>query len=192
MLRDGMSIVFHCLGREVQEAHQFLKGSFFLAQHFPHGGGLGGLAGLGSSHINVVQLTGTRTEEGTEWIVHETLTPGVFTFECAGTGQFLNGETLVCKVNLADKNEIGTAWKVSDLPDPGQIHVTLQCQGNLGDVNQNQCPRGFLNGHTIEGFVDLANTTEEPFSGTHWELIVFEPVVGEGSGGDLNVPHKDV
>jgi hypothetical protein len=181
MLREGMSIVFHCLGKDVQEAHQFLKGSIVRFQHFPHGGGLGGLAGTGHSVEKIVELAGTQTEEGTEWIVHETTDARVFTFECASTGQFLNGETPASKVNLGDKNEIGTLWRLSDLPDPGQIHVTLQCQG------------GFLNGHTREGSVDLANTTEEPFSGTHWELIVFQSVVPEeGSSGLGGLPQPHV
>jgi hypothetical protein len=185
MLREDQTIVFRCLGKDVQESHQFVKGSFFRPLHVHHG--------TASSELNLVELVGTRTEEGTEWIVHETANPGVFTFECAGTGLFLNGQTLACKVNLGRKGEIGTAWKVSDLPEPGQIHVTLQCQGDQGQRPQ-QCPFGFLNGHTADGVVDLANATDEPFSGTHWELIVFEPVVGEGGGGGdpSGVPHKDL
>jgi hypothetical protein len=169
MLREDQTIVFHCLNKDLQESHQFLKGSFFRPLHVHHG------------ELNLVELVGTRTEEGTEWIVHETAEPGVFTFECAGMGLLLNGQALASKVNLGRKDEIGTAWKVSDLPEPGQIHVTLRC------------PFGFLNGHTGAGVVDLANTPDEPSSGTHWELIVFEPVVGEGGGGDPSgVPHKDL
>src|SRR6266496_671879 len=96
-LREGLPVAFHCLGRDVQEAHQFLKGSFTpssLGLHHFHGD---------------VQLVGTRTEEGTEWMAHETPNPGVFTFECVGTGfslgtnrgLFLAGETIGCKVILA-------------------------------------------------------------------------------------------
>jgi len=176
-LREGLPIVFHCLGSDVQEAHQFLKGSFTpgsLSQH-RHGD---------------VQLIGTRTEEGTEWIAHETPNPGVFTFECAGTGfffgtsrgLFLAGETIGCKVILRGEKALGTAWQVSNLPEPG-IHVAVQC---LNDQGQPLETCSFLDGHTRDGFVGLADSTDEKTrSGTHWELIVFEPEVVEGGGGDL-------
>ena len=170
-LREGFVIAFHCVGRDIQESHQFLKGS-----------------GVD------VRLTRqpTQTEpDGTRWRVHETANPGIFTFECDDAGGFLDGRTLECSVGLAPNSHppfIGTAWKVTDLPNPdigGFSHVTLQCQGNLGRIDQGQCPFGFLDGRTAatDGSVGLATKTEEPFSGTHWELIFWEAVVSQGVGG---------
>jgi hypothetical protein len=66
-LHEGLAIAFHCLGRfgpvDVREAHQFLRGFQILK---------------GSDGAPF--LTGTRTELGTRWTVHETANPGVFTF----------------------------------------------------------------------------------------------------------------
>jgi len=162
-LREGIEIVFHCLGSDVQESHQFLKG-------FPDGN---------------VRLAATRTEPGTRWIAHETPAPGVFTFECDGTGEkrFLDGITMGCGVGLApNTNEpfIGTRWKVIDLPDPG-THVKLQCQGNRDNPNRNGCPFGFLDGRTgvNDGGVSL-RPKDNDFSGTHWELIVWDANAGDG------------
>lgn len=136
-LREGLPVSFHCLGRDVQEIHQFMKG-------FVNG------------NVEDVSLTGVRTEgdrklmeDGTRWIVHQTANPGIFTFECDGTGRFLDGVTGNCTVGLAPSSRppfIGTAWKVRDFPNPdlgGFAHVSLQCQGNLGDPgNPRQCPFG--------------------------------------------------
>src|SRR5262249_35802719 len=114
-----------------------------------------------------------------------TADPEVFIFECDGTGQlrFLDGKTLECNVGLAaDTNTpfIGTRWRVIDLPAAG-THVKLQCQGNLNNRDGNGCPFGFLDGRTAvnDGGVGLRPLNND-FSGTHWELIVWEANVGEG------------
>jgi hypothetical protein len=165
-LRKELGIAFHCLGQDVREDHQFLKGA-----------------------DGRVTLTKTRTEAGTRWIVHETTAPGVFNFECDGAGEnrFLDGVTQACGVRLAPDVQFhsGTAWKVIDLPDPdmgGFDHVLLQTQGKVGNVFLNQCPHGFLNGRTVEGTLELVAQLLEGMSGTHWEMIVWEASVGEGGG----------
>jgi hypothetical protein len=184
-LREGLPVSFHCLGRDVQEIHQFMKG-------FVNGN-------VGNVRLAGVQTEGERKlmEDGTRWIVHETANPGIFTFECDGTGRFLDGVTANCTVGLAPSSRppfIGTAWKVRDFPNPdlgGFAHVSLQCQGNLGDPgNPRQCPLGFLDGRTAvtDGSVGLAKKTEEPFSGAHWELLIWESEVREGGGAGGGPP----
>ena len=80
-----------------------------------------------------------------------------------------------------------------DIPNPeGGAHVTLQCQGNLGQIQLAQCPFGFLNGRTgvNDGGVDLAPNTGPPFSGTRWEVIV-APVPPDGGDTALEAPPRD-
>jgi hypothetical protein len=119
------------------------------------------------------------------WIAHETSDPEVFIFECGGAGpsRFLDGRTRECNVGLAPHtNEpfSGTRWKVIDLPAAG-THVKLQCQGNLNNQKRNGCPFGFLDGRTgvNDGGVGLRPMNTD-FSGTNWELIVWEANAGEG------------
>lgn len=167
-LREGLEVFLRCLGSDFQETHQFLQG-------LPDG--------------KSARLTGDTTDDGTLWTAHGT--DAVFVFECAGRG-FLDGNTIICRVGLAPNVQppfTGTAWRVADLPDLG-THVTLQCQGTGGGP----CAGGFLDGHTAvnDGSVGLANSTAQPFSGTHWELIV-SPIGSESGGGDLGgIPHIDV
>jgi hypothetical protein len=56
------------------------------------------------------------------------------------------------------------------------LEVFFHCLGR-------DCPFGFLDGRTgvNDGGVGLAPRTEEPFPGTHWELIV-SPIGGETGG----------
>jgi hypothetical protein len=168
-LREGLTIAFHHVTGDVHHPDEFLQG-------FPEG---------------KPRLTGALTDPGTRWIVHETFNPGIFTFECDGVGarRFLDGITASCDVGLAPDVQppfIGTAWKVTDLPNPdmgGFDHVRLQCQGDVGE-----CSHGFLFG--FEGGVGLfpervfhfGNPLEprpRPAPNDHWELIVL-PVGGEG------------
>jgi hypothetical protein len=124
-LSEGLTIAFHPVRGDVHLPDQFLQG-------LPEGN---------------PRLTGALTDPGTRWIVHETANPGIFTFECDGVGarRFLDGITASCDVGLSpDVNPpfIGTAWKVTDLPNPdvgGFDHVMLQCQGDVGT-----CSHGFL------------------------------------------------
>ena len=67
MLREDQTIVFHCLSKDLSESHQFLKGSFFRPLHVHHG-------------ELILSSSWAHGQEGTEWIVHETANPGVFTF----------------------------------------------------------------------------------------------------------------
>ncbi len=184
-LREGISIVLRCLGSDVEEIHQFLRA-------FP-----------GNPEPDKIRLTGAPSDPDTTWIAHETGTPGTFAFECESVGEarFLDGRTLGCNVGLAPDFHppfIGAAWRVVDIPNPeGGAHVTLQCQGNLGQIQLAQCPFGFLNGRTgvNDGGVDLAPNTGPPFSGTRWELIV-APVPPDGggdtgTGGTPTGPHGE-
>lgn len=178
-LREGFVVAFHCLGDDAQPTHAYLKGS----------------AGAG-----VVSLSQDPNEAGAQWTVHVSAASGVLSFQC-GEGGFLDGRTLDCTVGLAPSAQapfIGAQWKVTDLPNPDQggfNHVSLQTQGNLGDPNQGQCPFGFLDGRTAlsDGSVGLARSTEEPFSGTHWELLLSPVFPGEGGssgdGGADSRPH---
>jgi hypothetical protein len=126
-LREGLTIAIRCVGGTAQ--NQFLQGSFF-----------GDATGL------TVGLTASLDDAGTEWTVQKTANPGIFAFECARTNSppdlvksgFLKGQKIIHgfhhnppgnAVLLTLDIDPTTAWRVSDVPAPGQggvSHVTLQ------------------------------------------------------------------
>jgi len=202
-LRDGLMVALRCLGDLFREEHQFLKGS-----------SNGDLRSIGA-----VALTGTQNndgvtmDDGTRWIVHKTENPGIWTFQWDGPGiRFLDGHTVGQPPFAALTPHIpppppaqppdpdpftGRFWRLIDFPDPdlnGFSHLALQCQGQESHSADDR-PFGFLDGHTLDGFVGLNDGTasEEIIqnngerrrvdrTGTHWELTVWEPVLHEGGG----------
>jgi hypothetical protein len=205
-LREGLMVAFHCLGDQFQETHQFMMGS-----------------SNGDPSLNGgVTLTGTQNsdgrtmEAGTRWIVHETGNPGIWTFQWDGPGlRFLDGHTVghppfaaltpdvtpppgtKPRSTLPDPSKFsGAFWRVVDFPDPdlnGFSHVALQCQGSVS-TSADDRPFGFLDGHTLDGFIGLNDGTADEIieingkriridrTGTHWELTVWEPELSEGGG----------
>jgi hypothetical protein len=170
-LREGLEVAFHNLETGAQKDHQFLE-----------------------AKDEKIILAGDRSVPGTKWIVHQTASPGEFTFENREPGSrlFLDGLTLTCDVGLAPNTGppfTGTAWKVSDLPNPdfgGFDHVTLQTKG-AAQGSPCPFPHSFLIGNsqgfgTLEGHVGLAADRDTvtvthgrlPNSGTHWELILWD------------------
>jgi hypothetical protein len=101
--------------------------------------------------------------------------PGTaLSLECVGRilgndpGRILDGRTATnpASVGLATSDLepfTGARWLALPAPDPPSTNVFLQC---LGDVDG---PR-FLDGHTQDGTVGLAPNTEDPFTGTRWEI----------------------
>jgi hypothetical protein len=98
-----MEVAFHNLETGAQQDHQFLKAA-----------------------DGKISLTGSRKDVVTKWIVHETATPGKFTFEnpSAGSGRFLDGLTLSCGVGLAPNTRPPYSGTESERPAesrPGRI-----------------------------------------------------------------------
>lgn len=121
-LRDGLLIAFRCVKAGFPDL--FLRG-------LANGG---------------VVPTRAMTDDGTQWLVHETPNSGVFSFESTGKSLLLEGRTSVCGVGAASGSSEGTNWKVADFSDPdpqdpghGFGHVSLQCQSAEGS-----CSLGFL------------------------------------------------
>jgi hypothetical protein len=89
--------------------------------------------------------------------------------EFVGTeNRFLDGRTSdpVVQVGLAPANLepfTGTRWLVRPAPSASSSSVALECLGHIDG------PR-FLDGRTEDGTVGLASSTDEPFSGTRWEV----------------------
>jgi hypothetical protein len=78
-----------------------------------------------------------------------------------GHERFLKGEPQG-KVNLGRivTNSAGTLWQLWQMNEFGEA-VTLKCIGDTG-------PNCYLDGHTLDGTVGLAPSSEGQFSGTHW------------------------
>jgi hypothetical protein len=71
------------------------------------------------------------------------------------------------KVGLTEPIPIQFKRKgLARLPFAPGDHVTMRCLGNIGNPNH-----VFLNGRTQDGVVDLAPSTDQPFTGTLWEAV---------------------
>jgi hypothetical protein len=108
--------------------------------------------------------------------------PWIYThinLHCEGTGpgdaRYLDGRTQDATVGLAPhlgKPFTGARWDLDAIkqvsPTTGNAwwYYTLYCEGTgPGDAR-------YQDGHTADGTVGLAPTTNKPFTGTHWQIEV--------------------
>jgi hypothetical protein len=146
-LNPGDVVTLQCLGT--------VQGQFYL-------GYLDGNTTSGS-----VQLQPTIAPSGTRWLVIDA-GGGVIHLQCLGDTQgpfyqaYLDGNTGTGSVRLStttDSAHSGTNWSVLDTGG-GEIH--LQNQGTV----QQAFYRGYLDGNTTSGSVQLQHTTD--YTGTNW------------------------
>jgi hypothetical protein len=119
----------------------------------------------GNSKAGTVELVKDKTTDGTQWLV-EKGTDGGWLLRCVderkGTRRYLHANDQANKVYLQKNNPEYTSSRWQLVVKEGNVV-------HLRSVEFKEGPR-WLYGHTVKGFVDLAEDAKDPLAGAEWLL----------------------